>query len=67
MIGFGEELHDAVFDAVVDHFDEMAAGFFSDIGHAPAGFVIFCGDFFEIFFDFFVGGFFATGHHARAF
>ncbi len=63
VVGFGDELHVAVFDAVVDHLDEVASAFGTDVGDAGAG-VGFGGDFGEDGLEVLIGIAVAAGHEA---
>src|ERR1043165_4740336 len=66
VVGFADELHVAVFDAVVDHFDVMAGAVFADPIAAGGAILDFGGDLLENLLDVGPGGGRTAGHNARA-
>ena len=65
IVGFRDELHVAVFDSVVDHFDEVSRASLADVGNAGAVLDL-GGDFVEDVLDVGVGMVGPTGHEGGA-
>ena len=66
VVGFADELHVAVFDAVVDHLDVMAGAVFADPIAAGRAVLDFGGDALENILHVRPRGGRAAGHDARA-
>ncbi|MNC56699.1 hypothetical protein D3C75_1063170 [compost metagenome] len=66
LIGFANELHVAVFNAVVHHFDIVSCTVFSDVGRARVP-VHFCRNGCQDRFHQFVGILLTTRHDGRSF